>query len=96
MAKYRFDPEGLYDDGRIVWVLDIGADLKSGQVFEPADFGHPGWVPEPYPHPLFLDLSKPKPVPVVEEETVIAPPEPEPEPAPLAEETADEHTGEGS
>lgn len=59
MTKYRFDPEGWYNDGRVVWVLDIGADLKSGQEFDPAEFGHPGWVPEPYPHPLFLDIAKP-------------------------------------
>lgn len=61
MAKYRFDPAGLYkDDDRKVMVPELnGLELVSGQEFEPADAGVPGWKPTPYPHPLFLDLSAP-------------------------------------
>lgn len=72
LAKYRFDPSRLYDDGRTVQVADLnGLELVSGQEFDPADAGVPGWKPEPYPHPLFLDLSAPV-APVTEAAPVVA------------------------
>lgn len=62
MARYKFDPEGFYKDGRAVWILDLtgsngGCEVKSGDIFDPADYGFPDWKPEPYPHPMFKELG---------------------------------------
>ncbi len=39
-----------------------GAVFQPDQEFDPADYGVPGWKPEPYPHPLFEEIASPKPV----------------------------------
>jgi hypothetical protein len=73
LSKYRFDPSGLYADGRAVMVADLnGLELVSGQEFDPAEAGVPGWVPEPNPHPLFLDLSAPRAAVTTLETPVVA------------------------
>jgi hypothetical protein len=61
VSKYRFDPQGWYvDHPSPAMVPELNAaELVSGQEFDPAEFGVPGWKPSPYPHPLFLDLSAP-------------------------------------
>ncbi len=58
MARYKFvnDREAMFPDFK-------GAILQPDEIFDPADYGLPDWLPEPYPPPLFELLDLPKPAP---------------------------------